>query len=412
MIPRLPGRFWAFTLAVACSQAGNPGAVGCPGLVPAAARTPADRCRADRRRPGACLHHHALAGYHCGPIRPVAVAGRVRSHSGRTCGFAYLIATDGPLWVLVTALGALGMATVVSGLVGDYALIPALAGDGDLAKANSIHMGLSNVAVLAGPAFGGLLVSHLGIAWVFWLDAASFLVAAAMALVLRDEHNGRARPGPRGMRAAYVWLRRQPTLIRLTLTSTVFNLGVGALPVFLTMSAQLHWRWSADQVGIALAVIAGTTFAGIYLGGALGSQLSLLTRMRAWLLACAVAAVLAGFGQYPTVVVAGLAGLYFFEGGMLVMSRTLRQQLVEPAMYGRANALIRCIMLSAIPVASIMVGFSVERMPAWARGGPIGVCVAAAAALAILVVREPRPTDNGSAAVPAGATPTATAPRS
>jgi len=60
------------------------------------------------------------------------------------------------------------------------AAIPSVVGEGSLARANAIIQGTFNVCLAVGPALGGVLVATAGVNAAFLLDAATFLVSAAL----------------------------------------------------------------------------------------------------------------------------------------------------------------------------------------------------------------------------------------
>ena len=60
------------------------------------------------------------------------------------------------------------------------AAFPSVVREGDLARANAIISGTFSVSVMAGPAFGGLLVATAGITAAFALDAATYVISAAL----------------------------------------------------------------------------------------------------------------------------------------------------------------------------------------------------------------------------------------
>jgi MFS family permease len=124
-------------------------------------------------------------------------------------------------WLSAAAVGASVFAANSFGtgsfLLADYAVLPSLVETEDLGVANSLSGVGSNLALIAGPALGGLLVARVGPAATIGIDAATFLVTGlVVALVVTD------RPAPavaeakgagfvRETREALRFLRRQPT---------------------------------------------------------------------------------------------------------------------------------------------------------------------------------------------------------
>ena len=78
-----------------------------------------------------------------------------------------------------------------------HAALPGLVGDAALMRANAILGTTFNVAVVLGPAIGGLLVMHVGAQFAFGVNAATFALSAilvALCPLPRPAEPGRARP--------------------------------------------------------------------------------------------------------------------------------------------------------------------------------------------------------------------------
>src|SRR5215212_1914481 len=60
------------------------------------------------------------------------------------------------------------------------AAFPSVVGVGDLTRANALIGGTFSISETAGPALGGLLVATVGVDAAFVLDAATYLISAAM----------------------------------------------------------------------------------------------------------------------------------------------------------------------------------------------------------------------------------------
>src|SRR6266571_8913765 len=64
------------------------------------------------------------------------------------------------------------------------ASIPEVAGGEQYVKALSLSRVATDVEAVAAPALAGLLVALLGVRWVFWFDAFTYLVSALMVAVV------------------------------------------------------------------------------------------------------------------------------------------------------------------------------------------------------------------------------------
>jgi MFS family permease len=121
-----------------------------------------------------------------------------------------------------------------------------------------------NSARITGPALAGLLIATVGTAWVFFVNAASFL-AVVVALTamrkseLRHFHRPTSRPRVReGL--AYAW---SITEIRATiLLVAVVGTLVYNFPTFLTLMAHNTFHGGAGLAGILMAILGAGTVIG------------------------------------------------------------------------------------------------------------------------------------------------------
>src|SRR5215204_4026199 len=71
------------------------------------------------------------------------------------------------------------------------ASIPEVVGDAHYVKALSLSRVASDVEAAASPALAGLLVAAFGVRWVFWFDALTYLVSAALVLMAVLPHSAK-----------------------------------------------------------------------------------------------------------------------------------------------------------------------------------------------------------------------------
>ncbi|MET8183621.1 MFS transporter [Streptomyces sp. NPDC005336] len=278
----------------------------------------------------------------------------------------------------------LGCGGVVSGLASDYGLIPLVITDErQLPLANSRYVALSQGAFLAGPAIGGVLVAADGANWILYGNAVSFLGSAAVSALL-PRPAARAARGQGGVLLALRWLLAHRKIRTITLVLACYNLGVGAAQVYLAVQAESRWGWSSSALGVVLGVAGVSGMAGAWSAGRIWAAESYGRRIQLWLLICGVGAVAVGLGAVPWVVLPGYVLLMFAEGAVNVTSQVMRQMEIAPALAGRVNALIRCVVLGASPLSSLVVGFAMKSGTAVLHGLPIAVfTVLAGVALAM-----------------------------
>lgn len=146
----------------------------------------------------------------------------------------------------------------------ENALLPRLVGEDQLGPANALNALNNNLARLIGPPLGGLVVATLGLAGVIWIDAATFLVAAALTGLVRVP--GRAAPGAeaqvaniwRELREGLVLIRRKPALIVAFAIFALCCFGEGIMSVMFILwiakaigggAQEMGWFLSAQAIG-------------------------------------------------------------------------------------------------------------------------------------------------------------------
>jgi hypothetical protein len=179
------------------------------------------------------------------------------------CGSLLLVSAPFALLTLVALLGA-GQA--VNGAAWQ-ALLPALAGPGELSRAVSRSQAANTAAGIAGPALSGVLTGWLGVvAAALSVDAGTFLLVTLAALLLRVGRSHVRRPGVR-MEGGLSIVRRTPLLrsvIGLLGLLILLGAAVNLVEVFLvreTLGASAAW-FGICAAGYAIGLLAGAMLAG------------------------------------------------------------------------------------------------------------------------------------------------------
>jgi MFS family permease len=240
------------------------------------------------------------------------------------------------------------------------AITPRLVPDADLPGANAARSGISGVAVMVGPALGGVLLLLGSPALAFLANAATFGLSALAVLAIPAGDAFRPaepteRPAGllRGVADGVAVLRSQPQVLRLVGAEFMCTLVYGMQTVLLILVAR--------QAGLGLNGY-GYLFAGIGAGALVGTALASRAlrwpRPRAVLLA-ALAAVavpmpLLAVAHWPAVAIVLVsctgAGSIVVE----VLSETSLQRMLPPEMFGRAFGLALPAILSAIVLGSLI----------------------------------------------------------
>jgi MFS family permease len=257
---------------------------------------------------------------------------------GQAAVVAGMVAGADELWALLPLMALLGFGVAIS-QPAEFSLVPAAAGGTDVARANGLMETVRSLGFTAGPLVGGALGAAGLLRLALAINALSFLVVGATALVIR----ARRRPAPAHAepvraRDGFAFLYGQRDLaIALggaVAALAVFSISVTAEPFFVTQV--LH--------GGPLAY--GVLLTSWTLGMAAGSGALAHRVPRASIAVAALVAVVlqgAGIAGAALSPVLWMALIGFVLGGVAhgvknVLLRTLIHERVPDAVRGRAFA--------------------------------------------------------------------------
>jgi Na+/melibiose symporter-like transporter len=299
------------------------------------------------------------------------------------CG---LLFTDS-LPAILALTGLLGAGAAV-GQTAEFALVPAVAGEERVARANGHVEAARYLGMTAGPALGGLLGGAGLLDLAIAVDAASFVYVTAVALSLR----ARRAPVPESHhreRGGLAILLADRTLA-VTLTA-----AVGAL-LFFSVSVTAEVFFATDVLhagGTGWGLLLSGWFVGMVVGA-----VGLARRVpRGWLVTGALAAIaVQGFGiagaaatsvLWIVILGAGVGGVG--HGVKNVLLRTLIHQRVPDAVRGRAfatyNGARNAAELGALAAGGVLVGL-VGARAALAIAGLVPLAIGL---LALLIAGRP-----------------------
>lgn len=238
-------------------------------------------------------------------------------------------------------------------------LVPHLVGPRELMNAIGLNSAAFNAPGIIGPAIGGLLVSSVGVAATFYLNAASF-AAVILALVLMTP-----KPPIHSTNRLGIWhelldgltyIRRQPSILTLfllaLLVSIVARPYIQLLPAFVKTTV----RGGADALGVLMASSGAGALAGSIAVAIVGTK-----QHRGRLaIACATLAgiSLLGFSFTKTISLGAVTLIALGASIMLFMgmTNTLLQSHTVLGMRGRVMALYTMIFLGFMPLGSWLLG--------------------------------------------------------
>lgn len=160
-------------------------------------------------------------------------------------GMTVAMASNGPAWSVI----AIAAFITISGSVYDpstAAMLPQLLGEDDLAAGNAVTEGINNVAIIAGPGIGAIVLALGSPAMVTGIDAVTFVISAILVSRLH------ARSTPTDVTADGGPLRQVAVGIRAIVGSSTAMLLV-SFPFFTTflygVDTVLFVYLSKDKLG-------------------------------------------------------------------------------------------------------------------------------------------------------------------
>lgn len=292
---------------------------------------------------------------------------------------AMMLSTVGTMLALAwipaaSALGTLGMAdlclaALAAGAFGvlydvaNQSHLPTLLPRDMLARANARLEVSTSLALLGGPALGGLLSQLLTGPTALAVIAGSFLIPVLTLVRLRTPEPP-APPRKPGaslfaeMKAGVAALWRHPLLRPATVAAVIRNLGNTAASTVSLLFAYRTLELAPGTVGLLFTLVGLGGVGGAWVADRLLARFGLGTTLIA---ACAsgvvwVAAPLAlWLPAVPTLVVVGASASVWVPVWNATVT-TLRQSVTRPELLGRVHATSRTVNFCAIPLGALLGG--------------------------------------------------------
>ncbi|MBS1882213.1 MAG: MFS transporter [Actinobacteria bacterium] len=173
-----------------------------------------------------------------------------------------------PIWILFVLAAAMAGASAVERVV-RLAIVPDTVSEERLPAAIALTYGLSQVTMVVGPAFGGLLISLFGLTTPYAVDAVSCLGMAGAAALMSPQPPAAARaPEPvlRSIRSGLAYMRKLPAVTAgfvIDLSAMTFGMPRALFPVL----ALTEYHAGAAGTGLLYAAVAaGSTVAALTTG--------------------------------------------------------------------------------------------------------------------------------------------------
>ena len=247
----------------------------------------------------------------------------------------------------------------------EFGAIPSLVGSTELVGANGRIQASFAAATVLGPLAAGALLVFLPVETILLLDAASFVVSAAMLSVIARRFNAPITTRGTSIREDIVeglrYVISHPVLRNISLMMAMINLVGATVFAQLVLFAKLALRAEDSEVGllfaaggagvVVLSLAAGPlrrrwSFGNVALGALMLD--GLLTVALAYTSSLWLALVIWGLGE-------GFGVLFNIN------TASLRQAVVPNHMLGRIISIAMVLAWSAQPLGALAGGFLIER---------------------------------------------------
>jgi MFS family permease len=232
----------------------------------------------------------------------------------------------------------------------------------DVNNAISLNTAVMNLARVVGPALAGLLVTTVGYAWCFTLDAVTY-VAVLAGLFLIDPHQLRAAPitakAKGQVRAGLRYARSVPNVwIPLIVVAIVgvlaYNFQV-VLPLVVTHTyegsiASFTVLYSVFSIGSLIGALIAARRRTVNLTTVVATCAAFGATMVAF------AAVPTLVWAFPAILVVGCASTYFMTAATAIV-----QIGSTPVMQGRVSSLQAIVLVGSTPIGAPLLGFICDR---------------------------------------------------
>ena len=239
---------------------------------------------------------------------------------------------------------------IASGLTGfdnptRNAIVPRLVGAEHISTASAMVQVLNQVGIVVGPALGGLLLAGAGADFVYWFDAASFLVAiaAAWAISPQPPSANATRPGLRAVAEGFRYIRQRQGIqgaYLIDINAMVFGMPRALFPamaitVFHGGATAVGFLYAAPGVGALIGALITGWVAHVRRQG-----LTVIVAVMVW------GAAIVAFGLMRNLLLALL--FLAIAGWADVISAVLRNTIIQLSVPDRLRGRLAAIQIGVV----------------------------------------------------------------
>ena len=287
-----------------------------------------------------------------------------------------------------------------------WAAFPNLVSEDDREQATSLLSTVEHVAWMLGPVLAGGLLAIQGTDVAYWVNAATFLLSAALVARIPAASLRSDEPITKGhwedLRAGVGLVFRSRPLLTVLVAWNVSALATG----FVNVAEVPLVKDDLDGGNIGLGFLVGATGFGLVVGSFFAASALERLGMRA-LYAGSLLVMAVGFGvasASPTVAVAAVLAAFatIGNGAAIVCNQLLVQEGAPDAMRGRALAVLMSTYYGVLGLAMAGGGLLVDGAGARAAWGVAGAVYLVSTLLALVLTRPSADARTSRTAEPAG----------
>ena len=260
------------------------------------------------------------------------------------------------VWILYVLAGAAAGSSAVE-RVTRASIVPNVVRPDQLRAALSFTFGMYQVAMVVGPALGGVLISQLGLGAAYTTDAVSCLgiVAAAWAMSPQRPAGTDHEPFLRSIRSGLGFVRRSQALVgsfAIDLAAMTFGMPRALFPV---LSLSLYHTGASGTGFLFASVSAGATVAALttgWLENARWLGRVVLGAVAVWGLAIAAAGAVSSI--VPAAILFAVAGAA--DSVSAVCRSTISQTLTPDSLRGRMSSVFSLVVASGPRLGDVEAG--------------------------------------------------------
>ena len=261
------------------------------------------------------------------------------------------------------------------------ASIPALVGEKDIMKANSVIDMVDSVAGMAGPVIGGLLFSAFGLMPILYISIACFLASVIMDAFIHIPFEKRASKGNifiigiSDIKESFRFmLKERLVLWKISLVFSASNLLLTSLiliglPVIITQKLGFAPDTANRLYGYAQGVFAAGAILGGFLAGLLSNKLKSKTGF-ILLIGCSMCVLTGGAALHIIKASVTVYIVLIISCGLLLTIHTIFQiqmmtylQILTPKnLVGKVISCFMCVVMCTMPLGQVIYGFAFEHI--------------------------------------------------